>query len=601
MKPFFASLLGTLAAFLLLALGSAVLFIGFMGAIALMGNKTVPVKNGSYLVFDLSVNLTDAPAQFDSAALTRALTGDNGPATLQLRTATRALQAAARDRRIAGVLLIGEMAPSGLGSGFAALKELRAALAAFRESGKPVLAYLENATTREYYLASAADEIVLDPYGLIVMPGLASEPMFFAGAFEKFGVGVQVTRVGKYKSAVEPFIRRDLSPENREQYTQLLGDLWADIVGDIAAARGLEPADVQAVVDREGILRPEAAVASRLVSRTAYRDEIVDELKRRTGVAKAEETFTQIGLVEYARVGAPERAAGPGRRGRIAIVYAEGDIVDGEGGLGEVGGVRFARELRRLRQDPDIDAIVVRVNSPGGSASASEHIQREIRLARESKPVVVSMGSYAASGGYWVSAYGDRIFAEPATITGSIGVFGVQFDVKKLANERLGLTWDSVKTGRYADMFTLSRPKTEEEMALIQAMVDWIYDQFVDKVAEARQLDRAVVQEIAQGRVWSGAQALQLGLVDEIGGLDAALAHAAAAAGLGEGYRVVEFPREKPLGEALMEMLGGFRPGAHAGAAARLLERLEEPMTALERFNDPHGVYARLPVDLRVR
>lgn len=600
MKHFFASLLGTLVAFLLLAFGAVVVTVGVLGVTAMMGNRTVQVEDHSYLVFDLSVNVTDAPPQFDSNAVVQALTGGGDPATLQLRMATEAIGRAAEDSRIAGILLVGEMTPAGYGSGFAALKELRNALVDFRKSGKPVMAYLENATTLEYYLASAADEIVLDPYGMIAMPGLASEPMFYAGAFEKFGVGVQVTRVGKYKSAVEPYIRRDLSPENREQYTQLLGDVWSDLIADIAAGRGLTPEDIQALVDKEGLIRPEVAVASKWVSRTAYRDEVLAELKERTGVDAGDDHFTQISLETYARLPGAGRATGS-RHGRVAIVYAEGEIVDGEGNIGEVGGTRFARELRRLRQDNDIDAIVVRVNSPGGSATASEHIQREIRLAKEDKPVVVSMGSYAASGGYWISAYGDRIFAEPSTITGSIGVFGVQFDVKKLANETLGLTFDSVKTGRYADMFTITRPKTESELAVIQSMVDWIYEEFITKVAEARQIDRAVVEEIAQGRVWSGTQALDLGLVDEVGGLDAALAYAASSAGLGDNYRIVEFPREKPLAEALVEMIDGIRPATRSGVASRWLSRLQEPLAGLDKFNDPRGVYARLPIDLRIR
>jgi protease-4 len=264
--------------------------------------------------------------------------------------------------------------------------------------------------------------------------------------------------------------------------------------------------------------------------------------------------------------------------------------------------VRFAREIRRLRQDDDVKAIVLRVNSPGGSASAAEHIQRELRLAREAKPVVVSMGSYAASGGYWISAYADRIFAEPTTVTGSIGVFGLHLDVQELANERLGITWDSVKTGRFADSFGIDRPKSPEELAIVQGLVDWIYDEFVAKVAEGRKLERTVVEEIAQGRVWSGADAVRLGLVDELGGLDAALADAAERAGLGGDFRVVEFPRKKPLAEAIAEFLEGVVPSARApGAATRLIAQIERQLAALERFNDPRGVYARLPVDLNLR
>jgi protease-4 len=289
---------------------------------------------------------------------------------------------------------------------------------------------------------------------------------------------------------------------------------------------------------------------------------------------------------------------------RIAIVYAEGAIVDGEGGSGEVGGARFSRALRRLREDDDVKAIVLRVNSPGGAVGASEQIQRELRLAREKKPVIISMGSYAASGGYWISAYGDRIFAQPDSITGSIGVFGLQLDVQKLANN-LGLTFDTVKTGKFADTLTITRPKTEEELAVVQKLVDWIYGEFVGKVAEARQLDRATVEEIAQGRVWSGTEAKRLGLVDEIGGLGAALAYTAGKAGLGANYQIQEFPVKSEFSELLQQMLNDLAPlGAKAAGAtapqAKLVQGLGRELKVLQTLNDPQGVYARLPFGLGI-
>jgi protease-4 len=525
MRNFFSSMFGALAALVIFSAGLVFCGLVMLAVLAAIGQKGAVVpENGSYLVFDLETNITDAPPQFDLAEFT----GDK-PDTLQLRTVTRALRAAAKDDRIVGVFLTGSLNPAGFGTGYAVLKEVRAALQEVRAAGKPVKAYLSSASTRDYYLASAADDLVLDPYGMILMPGLATQPVFYAGFFEKFGIGVQVTRVGKFKSAVEPYTRKDLSPENREQLGKLLGDLWNDLIADMAAGRNLQPGDVQAVVDAEGIIRPEVAKTARLIDRTAYRDQIIDELKARTGRKGSKEAFKQISLADYAQSardpGPPvskkgEKPADLAKTkqsgGRLAVVYAEGEIVDGEGGKGYVGGDKFSRELRRLRQDSGVKAIVLRVNSPGGSAGASEAIQREIRLARAAKPVVVSMGTYAASGGYWISAYGDRIFAEPSTITGSIGVFGLWFDVQKLANG-LGFTFDSVKTGRFADTLTIARPKTEQELAIFQRMVDWIYEQFVAKVADARKLDRQVVEEIGQGRVWSGSEAVKLGLVDEEG------------------------------------------------------------------------------------
>lgn len=602
MKNFLSSMLGALAALVIFSGAAAGLFLILLVAISALGEKPVMVEDDSYLVVDLSTNITDAPPLVDFGALM-----GRKMETLQLRAATNALRAAASDDRIQGVLIVGSFQAAGYGSGFAALQELRTALKDFKAAGKPVKAYLNFALTRDFYVAASADEVVLDPYGAVLLPGLASEPMFLAGTFEKYGIGVQVTRVGKFKSAVEPFTRKDLSPENREQLQKLLGDLWGTLRADIAASRGLEAAALQALVDAEGMMRADVAKASGLVDRVAYRDEIIAELKEETGSTTAE-TFKQIDLATYAKIAGTGSAAGQksstvskGRRGQIAVIYAEGEIVDGEGEPGQVGGVNFSRELRRLRQDKDIKAIVLRVNSPGGSASASEAIQREMRLAAQEKPVVVSMGSYAASGGYWISAYSDRIFAEDSTITGSIGVFGVLFDVKKLAND-FGVTFDSVKTGQFADTFTISRPKTPAEMAMIQRAVDWIYAEFVGKVAEARKLEPSFVEEIAQGRVWSGAEAKTLGLVDELGGLQDALSYAAAKAELGDNYRVVEFPRKKELAEVITELLNGFQQvRTSGGVAGQVLGRIEAELKSLRTFNDPQGIYARMPLELNLQ
>ena len=604
MKNFFSSLLGSLVALVIFFGGCMFLGLVFILALAALGQKQpVSVQPGSYLVFDLSANIQDAPQEFDGAALFAPLMGGERLQTLQLRTVTRALRAAAKDSRIAGLLVTGNVRPVGYGSGFGTLKEVRAALQAFKASGKPVMAYLNFATTRDYYLASTAGDVVLDPYGAILMPGLASQPLFMAGAFEKFGIGVQVTRVGKYKSAVEPYIRKDFSPENREQLQKLLDDIWTDLLGDIAASRRLTLAEVQGAVDAEGVITASSAVAHKLVDRSVYRDQVIDELKVKTGRKKGtKESFKQISLVAYAGVAAKETVSPLSRKNQIAVVYAEGDIVDGEGQMGEVGGHKFARELRQFRQDENIKAIVLRVNSPGGSASASEEIQRELRLTMQTKPVVVSMGSVAASGGYWISTYSHRIFAEPATITGSIGVYGMFINVQQLFNH-FGLTFDTVKTGKLADMLTISRPKTDAEMAVFQKLVDWIYDEFTAKVVESRKLDKAKVLEIAQGRVWSGTEAKKLGLVDEVGGLGKAITYAAEKAGLGTNYRLTEYPRKRQLGEIINEMMKGLAPeqAGDNAALAKLFGEFKDQTHVLLRFNDPCGIYARLPVDIRIQ
>lgn len=599
MKNFFASFLGTLAALALAVTGLVVVAFALVVAASTFKPAPTAVETGAYLVFDLGANITDGPPEFDGIGPGALFSGGKESAVLQLRQVTRALREAGKDKRIAGVVLLGSLEPAGYGTGFAVLREVRDALAEFKKSGKPVVAYLDFATTRDLYLAAGATDLVLDPYGSLVVPGLASEPTFFAGAFERFGVGVQVTKVGEFKSYAEPFVRKDLSPQNREQLEKLLGDLWGDLLGDMAQDRKLTPADFQSLVDAEGIIRPESALKAKLVDRLAYRDEVIAWLKTATGRTEADKPFKQIGLADYVHtLPAPKGHGGH----EIAVVYAEGAIVDGEGKPDEVGGARFARELRELRQDDDVKAIVLRVNSPGGSATASEHIQRELRLAAEVKPVVVSMGSYAASGGYWISAYGTRIFAEPTTITGSIGVVGIHFDVKKLAND-LGITWDGVKTGKYADIFTISRPKTPEELAIYQGMVEWIYGEFIRKVSEGRKLDPDDVRKIAGGRVWSGREAVKLGLVDELGGLDAAIAHAAEAADLGSAYTLVEFPQSQNFAEMLAGWLENVRPAetAQRGLVSQVIGQVEEHARTLQQFNDPRGIYARLPLEINVR
>ncbi len=599
MKNFITSMLGALVALIVFTAGAVLLFIGLIGAMVALGqkNKAPEVADGSYLVFDLSTNITDAPPPLDLGDLSGGRSD-----VQQLRSITRALRHAAADTKIRGVLLLGNLSPTGLGTGYAALREVRSALADFRASGKPVVAYLDYATTRDYYLASVATQVVIDPYGEIIMPGLASEPWFVGGAFEKYGVGIQVARVGKYKSYAESFTRTDMSPEAREELQKLLDDIWGTLVSDMAKSRGLTAPAIQATVDREGLIKASVALEAGLVDKVAYRDEIIDKLKRDTGVTEATESFKQVQLGYYAKnyLAAPSFGGG-----EVAVVYAEGDIVEGEGDQSEIGGVKFAREIRRLREDSSVKAIVLRVNSPGGSATAAETIQRELRLARKVKPVIVSMGSYAASGGYWISIFGDRIFAEPDTVTGSIGVFGIIPNVQKLANDH-GVTFDSVKTGKFADgLLTISRPRTDEEMAVFQKGVDWIYGQFVAKVAEGRKLPLARVEEIAQGRVWSGADAKRIGLVDEIGGLDAAIKYAAKQAVLGDHYRIVEYPKTKNLSEAIAEFLGKYAPVSlrmrPAGLLGEVANRVQSEFEWMRTLNDPQGVYARMPVELVIR
>lgn len=598
MKSFFASFFGTLVGLVVFVFGG--LFLMFVGLvmIAALGQQQPQhtVEKGSYLVLDLSANITDAPSPFDGSGKLAGLLGADGN-RLQLRLALEALREARKDSRIQGLLLTGHLQPDDYGSGYAALRELRQAVVDFRAGGKPVVAYAENMETRDYYLMSAANEIVLHPFGMVWMPGLATEPMFLAGTLEKLGVGVQVTRSGKYKSYAETWVRRDFSPEAREATQKLLDDVWGEIRAEAAAARKFKPEQLQALVEQPQAQMGAVAVKSGLVDRVAYWDEMLDELKKRTH-SESEHTFKQIGLRTYAKTIVPKLHPSGGK---VAVVYAEGVIVDGEGtDDGEVGGDRFARELRQLRQDDDVKAVVLRVNSPGGSANASEVIQRELRLLQAEKPLVVSMGTVAASGGYWISVYSDKIYAEPTTITGSIGVIGMLFNVKELS-QKVGVSFDVVKTGKFADTETISRPKTEEELRAIQSMVDWLYDSFIERVAEGRKLDPAAVREIAQGRVWSGTDAKRLGLIDDFGGIEDAIAFAAQKAKLGRDFRLQEYPGKRELGEVLRELFedsGDFV--SKGGLPGRISQQVRHEVRVLEQFNDPRNVYLRLPVEMTI-
>ncbi|NET41623.1 signal peptide peptidase SppA [Okeania sp. SIO2B3] len=602
-KYTFASLIGSL-------LGIALIVgLGFGGLIFLVGSiaskaKDIgpQVKDKSILVFDLATNITDTrPISTTGEALQEALSGDQ-PATITLRKAINALDTAAQDEKIIGLYIKGSNTPGR--TGLANLQEIRQALQRFGETGKKIIAYDVNWTEREYYLGSVADEIVINPLGVIEFNGLSLQTMFLSGAFDKFGIGVQVTRVGKYKSAVEPFIRETMSPENREQNLQLLGDIWGKYLQTIAPSRGLTIQQLQAIANEQGILMADAAVDSKLVDRVDYYDEVLSELKELTGKEEDDKTFTQISLNNYTRVPeVAEVASGDvNSKNKIAVVYAEGEIVNGTGTPRQIGGDRLAKELRRLRFDDKVKAVVLRVNSPGGSASASEVIGREVKLIGEQKPIIVSMGNIAASGGYWISMNADKIFAEPTTITGSIGVFGVLFNIQELGNEN-GITWDTVKIGQFADLNNNSRPKTEEELALIQNMVDSIYERFITDVATARNLPKEKVAEIAQGRVWSGVNAQKLGLVDEITGIEGAIKFAAETAELGDSWKVEEYPQSRSLEQRIFRSLSGVEAEISTSPIDPLtaeFQKLQQELASLRAMNDPYGIYTRLPFNLRI-
>ena len=602
-KYTFASLIGSILGItLIIGVGFGGL-IFFVVSIASQTKDLGPqVEDKSILVFDLATSITDSrPISSTGEALQEALSSDQAT-TITLRKAINTLNAAPKDKKIIGIYIKGSNAPGV--TGLANLQEIRQALQRFRETGKTIIAYDMDWTEREYYLSSVADEIAINPLGVLEFNGLSSETMFLSGALDKFGIGVQVTKVGKYKSATEPFLREKMSPENRQQTLQLLQDIWGQYLQTVATSRKSTTEQLQAIADNQGILMANNALQSKLVDRVVYYDEVLKKLKELTGIEEDDKSFTQISLNNYSKVPRVAKTLSKNIKSnnKIAVVYAQGEVVNGSGTSRQIGGDRLAKKLRQLRLDDKVKAVVLRVNSPGGSASASEVISREVKLMSEEKPVIVSMGNIAASGGYWISMNADRIVAEVNTITGSIGVFGVLFNIQEIANQN-GITWDVVKIGKFADLNTTSRPKTEDELVLIQKMVDSIYERFIKNVATARNLAPEKVEEIAQGRVWSGANAQKLGLVDEIGGIETAIKVAAEKAELGNSWKIEEYPKSRSLEQQIFRSLSGMEvdiPTMPLDPLATEFKKLQEELASLRAMNDPYGVYTRLPFNLRI-
>ena len=596
MKSFFASFFGTLFAIALVIIGGFLLLIGIISLIG-SSNKGPTVENKSVLVIDLSVPISDAPAELNTSELISELSGQENQ-RVTLREVLRSISLATTDDRISAIFLTGNVTPGSYSSGLAALREIREALLRFKQSKKPIYAHLVVPFTRTYYVASVADKIYLDREEGMAVSGLVSEQLRFASLLKKFGIGVQVSKQGKYKSAVEPFLLDNSSPENTEQVQALLSDFWTEITTGIEQARGIKPGTVQELIAQKGLIDAETALEQKLVTNLEPLTAVMDELKQKYAEDSKNNTFRQITVANYLAAfdGRPRT---PEKGSKVGIVYAEGEIVDGEGDSGTVGGDKLARAIRKFRFDPDIKGIVLRVNSPGGSALASEVIRSELESTQKAKPVVVSMGTVAASGGYWISTAANRVFAEPGTITGSIGVFGLFPNVQKLANEN-GVFWNPIETSPYSDLFTISRPKTDAELAVLQRTIDHIYDDFLKHVSDARHIPVDGVKEIAQGRVWSGSQAIKLHLVDEIGGLQAAISYAGTSANLGDNPKITEYPAKKDLNEKLKELFKGTErpPVSKLDPINRELKALEAELHTLTHLNDPQGIYALLPIGI---
>jgi len=587
MKQVLQLTLAFLLAFFVMAAIVAVLGIGFFASMASGSKPAVP--RGCILTVDLSAPVTERGGSPSPLAL---LQGDAGY-TVPAHEIASALRHAAQDDRVKGVLLHG-----GVQGSMSALNAAREALAEVRAAKKPVLAYYGSGDEKTVWFASAADESWMEPLGIVVFDGFSIEVPYFGDALAKYGVEVQVTRVGKYKSAVEPFMLGRMSPENREQLTGILRDVQGTLFAQLAASKGLEVSKLENIAQEAGWLPSERAIQLGLVTKAAPFGEMLARLRTIAGV-EADEDLPQVDLRQYARAVWENGGSGGG----VQVIVAEGDIVDGEYDMG-IGGDDLSRRLRAARMDDDVKAVVMRVNSPGGSATASDAIRLEVLALRAAgKPIVVSMGSLAASGGYWISANADAIVSQPETITGSIGVLGLLPNLEELG-ERHGFRTEVVRTSPLAGYESLWHRKDADQLERIQSLVDRIYEQFLDLVAEGRHMPRERVHEIAQGRVWSGLEAKELGLVDEIGGLDRAIAIAREKAKL-DAKAPVRYERSEPkLIDELLEQALGNEPEQLTRAIDErfgAFEDLLSPLVQARRMAGQSGLVARLPFDVRFR
>ncbi len=587
-----------------LLLNAIFLVVALIVLVALFAGGAGPLEQKTTLVLDPQGLVVE---QYSAEPLDRALGETLGDPVREtrLRDLTRALDAAANDAHISQVLLV----THGIaGIGPASTRELAAALRAFRKSGKKLYAYADGYEQRGYLLAAQADEVLLHPHGAVLLEGIGRYRTYFKDAFEKFGVEAHLFRVGEYKSAGEPYIRADSSPEADEADLHWMNDIWSRHLADIAEARKLDVATLTTQIDdyvaqlhAAGGDLAELALAQGLVDALVTRDELEARLAASGAVGEDEHGFRQIRFLDYVqRIDAVPQMPG---RPTVAIVVAEGEIVDGKREPGTVGGESTSALLREAREDEDVKALVLRVDSPGGSVFPSELIRREVELTRAAgKPVVVSMGDLAASGGYWISMNADRIYADPSTITGSIGIYGLMFNVPEAMN-KLGLNTDGVGTTWLAGAFDPARPLDPRVGEMIQEVLNAGYRDFTSKVAAAREQDVAAIDAIARGRVWSGAQAKQHGLIDAFGGIEAAVADAAKRAKLGKDH-VTRYVEDQP---SFFESM--LIEASRSGAGALLREQglltplalLREParsdLDRLQRLMHPAG--SGLPISIQ--
>lgn len=592
-KFMFASMLGTFITIMIASILSMVIFFGMLSAIidgSSDGSKRnmVKIEDNSILHLTLNKPIKDRTPNnpfenFDFGSME----SKNG---LGLDKIIASIEKAKTDDKIKGIYLDVTSIPAGM----ATLEELRAALVDFKKSKKWIISYSELYTQSSYYIASVADKVCVNPAGIVEHRGLSSELMFFKNALEKLEVEMQIIRHGKFKSAVEPYMLEKMSDANREQYQLILNTAWASMTKDVAKSRGISVEKLNELADNMTIQDAKIAKAEGLVDETYFKDEVLDLLRKKLSI-EADDEISSISLNKYAKTLKPKKKEKVSDK-QIAVIYAAGGIESGKSKNGSMGSETISKAIREARLDDDVKAIVLRVNSPGGSALASDVMWREVVLAKKAKPVIVSMGDVAASGGYYIACAADKIVADEKTITGSIGVFGVIPNAQGLMNNKLGITFDRVKTNKHADLMSVFKPLTAQERDIIQIGVEKIYDDFITKVAEGRGMTKEQVDSIGQGRVWMGLDALKIGLVDEIGGLDKAISIAKESAKLDD-YKLVAYPKLKDPFEELLEEL---EMNIEAKVMNSVLGDEQKYYKKLQSVTTQSGVMARMPFDIEL-
>ena len=527
-KYLFASMLGFFLSIVIVFVICFVVVVGLISSID--SDKTVVVSNNSVLFLNLDQAITERTPKNPFGNLP--IVGGEEKDGIGLNDFLKAVQKAKTDDNIKCIYLN----VSSPNAGFATLREVRNALIDFKKSHKKIIAYSEVYTQGAYYLASVADKVYLNPEGALEFKGFSSELTFFKGTLEKVGVEMQVIRVGNYKSAVEPFILDKMSDYNRKQVTAYVGGLYNTFLTDIAQSRNIQKDSLYNIADNYKVQQPQDAVNFKMIDALKYKDQILEELRGLSGRTRGE-NIRSVTINDYAK---NNTDTGEGKD-KVAVIYANGEINGGEGSDNQIGSERISRAIRKARLDDNIKAVVLRVNSPGGSALASDVIWREIVLTKKEKPVIASFGDVAASGGYYIGCAADSIFVQPNTITGSIGVFGIIPNFQNLMTNKLGITFDGVKTGKYADIMATNRPMTAGERFIIQNELNRIYSGFVSRVADGRKKSKAYIDSIGGGHVWIGTDAVQIGLADRIGSFNDAIKAAAKKAKL-KNYKVVEYP-----------------------------------------------------------